>query len=71
VPVRDVRSRKLVLNRLRVAVAEAGSVAAWGRAHGLTRQYVWDCLCERRLPGPAVLAALGLVVEENVVEAQS
>ncbi len=70
-PVRDVRSRRLVLERLRAAVAEAGSVAAWGRAHGLTRQYVWDVQCERRLPGPAVLAALGLAVEEHVVEARS
>ncbi len=67
--VRDLRDRKLVLERLRAAVAEAGSAAAWGRRHGLSRQTVWDTLCERRVPGPSVLTVLGIDTEVRFVSA--
>ena len=69
--VRDLRDRDLVLERLRAAVAEAGSASAWGRKHGVSRQTVWDTLCERRVPGPSVLTALGIDTEVRFVEASS
>lgn len=69
--LRDLRDRTIVLERLRAAVAEAGSAAAWGRRHQISRQYVWDVLSERRWAGVEMLAALGLDVEVSLVEAQS
>lgn len=39
---------------------EAGGQAAWARAHGVSPQFVSDCLNAVRDPGPSVLAALGL-----------
>ncbi|BAQ49603.1 hypothetical protein [Methylobacterium aquaticum] len=69
--VRDLRDRELVLDRLRAAIAEAGSAAAWGRRHKISRQYVWDVLCERRWAGVQMLTALGIDVEIRLVEASS
>lgn len=46
---------------LKRAAASAGSQRKWALRHGLSPQYVTDVLQFRREPGPAILAALGLV----------
>lgn len=45
------------------AVEAAGSQRAWARQHGISLGYVNDVLLGRREPGPAILAALGIVRE--------
>lgn len=49
-----------VLALLARECAEAGSQAAWARHHKLSDAYVSDVLRERREPGAAILAALGV-----------
>ena len=46
---------------------EAGSQAAWAKAHSVSGQYVSDVLAGRREPGDAVLAGLGLVKQVGYV----
>lgn len=47
-----------VVDLLREAVAQAGSVAAWARTAGVSITYVHDVLAGRRPPGGAILDAL-------------
>ena len=46
---------------LRRQCAEAGGQRAWATRHGISDGYVSHCLHNRRLPGPEILRALGLV----------
>ena len=45
---------------LRRRVDEIGGATAYARRHAVTQVYVSDVLGGRRLPGPAILDALGL-----------
>lgn len=49
-----------VCRLLQQACDRAGGQAAWAAKHGLSRQVVNDTLNTRRLPGDAIIAALGL-----------
>jgi hypothetical protein len=55
--------KEQVLDRLRAAVEQSGSQAAFARAHELRRTYLSDVLCGRRQPGPTILDALKLTRE--------
>ncbi len=48
--------------------AEAQSLSAWARKHGISVAYLSDTLGGRRKPGPAILRGLGL---QKVVRYQS
>lgn len=48
-----------MLKKLRDAVAEAGSQKAWAAKHGVSTQYVNDCLKGRREIGRAISEPLG------------
>jgi hypothetical protein len=54
--------------RLRERIAEAGGASKWARASGCSPSYVSDVLYDRRDPGPAILAALGLEGEKTFRE---
>lgn len=54
-----------VLARLRTAVAEAGSLREFAKAHKLTAAYVHDVLHGRRALADRILAAIG--VERTIV----
>jgi hypothetical protein len=41
-------------------VDQAGSIAAWAAAHGLSSSYAHDVLRNRALPGKRILDALGV-----------
>lgn len=56
-----------VIDRLRAAIAKAGSQAAFAEMYGLSAAYVNDVINGRREPGPAILEALGV---EKVVTYQ-
>jgi hypothetical protein len=56
-------NKEQVLDRLRAAVEQSGSQAAFARAHELRRTYLSDVLCGRRQPGPTILEALRLTRE--------
>lgn len=49
-----------VVDLLRDAVDQAGSVAAWARTAGVSITYVHDVIAGRRPPGGAILEALSL-----------
>jgi hypothetical protein len=49
-----------VLDRLRKAVAAAGSQRAFGRQHDISPMYISDVLRKRRKIGEAILDALGV-----------
>lgn len=49
-----------VLERLRVAIEQAGSQSAFAEQHGISLQYVNDVLRKRREPGQKILNALGI-----------
>lgn len=51
---------------LRQRIEEAGSAAAFARAHGVSPIYVADVARERRQIGPAIHGALGLRAETSV-----
>lgn len=46
---------------LRQHCTSAGTHQAWADVHGLAQGYVSDVLRGRKLPGPGILKALGLV----------
>ncbi len=46
--------------RLQRAVSKAASARAWAVEHSVTPMYVSHVLSGKRLPGPAILSALGL-----------
>ena len=47
------------LKDLRKAVKLAGSMSAYARSIGVTRQYIHQVLTGKQQPGPAILDALG------------
>lgn len=49
-----------VIALLRERVEEAGSMRAYARRIGVNPSYLSDALNGNRLPGPAILAGLGL-----------
>jgi len=53
-------SLESVVGMLRDKVEEAGSMRAYARAIGVNPSYLNDALNGHRLPGPAILAGLGL-----------
>jgi hypothetical protein len=53
---------------LMAACMEAGSQREWGARYGISQAYLSNVLTGRLEPGPAVLAALGLVREVWYVE---
>jgi hypothetical protein len=61
----DVRSM------LREACRKAGTSAAWADKNNVSQAYVSDTINGRREPGPAILRALGLVVEPTYRKAKS
>ena len=60
-----------VLERLRRAVARAGSQAAFARRHGMSTTYLNEVLRGGRRPGAPVLRALGVQRIERFVEEKS
>ena len=52
-------SEQEMLRRLRVAVQKSGSQRAFATEHGVSPQYVCDCLKGRRNIGVSVAQALG------------
>lgn len=56
----EVLDRSQVLARLRAAVDQAGSMAAFGRVHGLNKGVISDALAGKRPPTPGILRALGV-----------
>lgn len=48
-----------MLKTLKAAVAEAGGQKQWALKHGVSVQYVNDCLHERRQIGAAISMPLG------------
>lgn len=56
----DVLGRAEVRGVLRNAIADAGSLRAFARQHGISAAYVSDVMNWKREPGPKVLGALGL-----------
>ena len=55
-----VMNTESVLEMLRKACAEHGSIRAWARENKLSPMYVSDVLRGKRDPGPGLCAALGL-----------
>lgn len=49
-----------VIGMIRERVEEAGSMRAYAREIGVSPAYLHDALNGNRLPGPAILAGLGL-----------
>lgn len=58
-------SEQDVLDRLRTAVAAAGSLRAFGEQHQLSAAYVHDVLNKRRILGERICAAVGV---ERIVQ---
>lgn len=56
----EVLTPEAVLTRLKLAVAEAGSQAAFARSAGVTKARVCEALSGRRQLTPATLNALGI-----------
>jgi lambda repressor-like predicted transcriptional regulator len=56
-----------VLKLLAAGIRNAGSLRAWSRAHDLSPAYVSGVMRGRYPPAGAILAALGLEREVNVV----
>ena len=59
-----------VRTMLRDACKKAGTSAAWADKNSLSQAYVSDTLNGRREPGPKILRALGLVLEQNYRKAE-
>lgn len=55
----EVLTPEALITRLRLAVAEAGSQAAFARRAGTSRSRVCETLSGHRPPGDAILATLG------------
>jgi DNA-binding phage protein len=55
------------LKDLRRAVKLAGSMSAYAREIGVTRQYIHAVLTGKQEPGPKILDALGLRVVKTTV----
>jgi DNA-binding phage protein len=56
------------LRDLRRAVKLAGSMSAYARSIGVTRQYIHAVLSGKQQPGPAIRAALGYEVETKWIK---
>lgn|GEM_PF-2802419 len=56
----EVISPEAVITRLKLAVADAGSLSAFARAVGCAKSSVSEALSGRRQPTPAILSALGV-----------
>lgn len=64
----EVVSPAAVITKLRLAVADAGSLSAFARTVGCAKSSVSEALSGRRQPTPAILTALGVrwaIVTEN------
>lgn len=55
----NIKSQSFLLTILAKQVATAGSQAAWAEQHGISPQYVCDCLKGRRAIGQSIALALG------------
>lgn len=63
-------TRLEVFALLREECRKAGGQKAWAAAQGISPAYVSDVLHAHRDPGPAILAALGLVKVTRYVNAR-